>query len=174
MNGQTTNSASALGEALPKEGQNDYFMLSGNSEAEDTVKNKEHLESEYQSSCPTNLTKEVGLIKDNPIPLLEVNGAQKAREENVQSKLTNNKSSAIYSMNYTTPGTESETNQSLEKIDSKESSLDSNISGNDTVEKSFRKNMRLKMQLQGLIDKTEDIINQLHHGIPMEIKMSRK
>ena len=79
-------------------------MLSGNSEAEDTVKDKEHLESEYQSSCPTNLTKEVGLIKDNPIPLLDINGAEKAREENAQSKLTNNKSSAIYSMNYTTPG----------------------------------------------------------------------
>ena len=159
MNGQTTNSASALGEALPKEGQNDYLMLSGNSEAEDTVKDKEHLESEYQSSCPTNLTKEVGLIKDNPIPLLDVNGAEKAREENAQSKLTNNKSSAIYSMNYTTPGAQSEVNQSLEKIDSKESSLDSNISGNDTVEKIFRKNMRLKMHLQDLIDKTEDIIN---------------
>ena len=77
-------------------------------------------------------------------------------------------------MNYTTPGSKSETNQSLEKIDSRESSLDSNISGSDTVEKIFRKNMRLKMNLQALIDKTEDVINQMHHGIPMEIKMSRK
>ena len=174
MNGQTTNSTSALGEVLPKEGTNDYLMLSGTSEAEDTVKNKEHLESEYQSSCPANPTKEAGLTKDSPVPLLEVNGSQKARDENTQSRQTNNKSSAIYSMNYTTPGSKSETNQSLEKIDSRESSLDSNISGSDTVEKIFRKNMRLKMNLQALIDKTEDVINQMHHGIPMEIKMSRK
>ena len=61
-------------------------MLSGTSEAEDTVKNKERLESEYQSSCPANFTKEAGLTKDSPVPLLEVNSSQKARDENTQSR----------------------------------------------------------------------------------------
>ena len=77
-------------------------------------------------------------------------------------------------MDYTSPGSSPDAHKSLEKIDSRESSLDSNISGSDTLERIQRKNMRLKIHLQDIIDKAEDTINQLHQGIPMEVKMSRK
>ena len=57
---------------------------------------------------------------------------------------------------------------------SRTSSLDSRISESDSVEKINEKNMRLKAHLQDLIDKTDEQINKLHEGIPMEIKLSRK
>ena len=68
-----------------------------------------------------------------------------------------------YSMNYTTPHTVTEGSVGevgeLERIESRSASLDSNISDTDTIEMINEKNIRLKLHLQDLIDKTEEQIN---------------
>ena len=175
MTGQVTNSMSALDQINLRVGQDEEQNIRVNVEMEDIAKrDKEGNEGDHQSSCLMGIPKESGLTKNSTVPLLSVHDANATRESLVQSKMNTNQSSMAQSMNYTSPGSTPEANKSLEKIDSRESSLDSNISGSDTLERIQRKNTRLKIHLQDIIDKAEETINQLHQGIPMEVKMSRK
>ena len=68
-----------------------------------------------------------------------------------------------YSMNYTTPRTGTEDSvgevRELERIESRSASLDSTISETDTIDMINEKNIRLKLHLQDLIEKTEEHIN---------------
>ena len=99
-------------------------------------------EANFQNSCPVK--KESGLIKNSTVPALPKNNASKIGNELPSST---KKSSMVYSMNYSTPGSSPKGDKSLEKIESRESSLDSNISESDTVDRIVRRNNRLKMQL---------------------------
>ena len=175
MTGQVAVSMSTNDQINLRIGQDEEQNVCGNVEMEDIAKrDKEGNDGDHQSSCLVGMPKESGLTKNSTVPLLSVHDANATREGLVQSKMNTNQSSMAQSMNYTSPGSTPEANKSLEKIDSRESSLDSNISGSDTLERIQRKNTRLKIHLQDIIDKAEDTINQLHQGIPMEVKMSRK
>ena len=136
-----------------------------------------------ETSCPAKISApEVPGPKDRPN---EGSSNLKVLEQPREGQVISN----LYSQNYSSfPSDSEDSKRSISNDEGRQTllheqilsnsrlggSTDSNLSDSDTVEMMAEKNVRLKLRLQSMIAKADDHIGQLHSGIPMEIRLSRK